>query len=171
MRRRRAPPACGCADAGVVTAAGGAAALSITATGDASITYQWRCNGVTLLNTDKISGATTPSLAITDVRANNAGTYVCAATMACGTTLSAPATLTLTNQTGDFDGDGDVDLQDFGYLQGCLTGVSVPVTDPACFDARLDQDTDVDQDDLGYFRNCLSGPSIPATPACAGGAG
>ncbi len=53
--------------------------------------------------------------------------------------------------TADFDGDGDVDLADFGHLQNCLTGGDIPQLDSGCLDARLDGDEDVDGDDLNLF--------------------
>ena len=61
----------------------------------------------------------------------------------------------------DFDSDGDVDQEDFGHLQGCLSGAGVPQTDPNCIGADLDKDTDVDQEDLSGLRDCLSGPNVP----------
>ena len=66
----------------------------------------------------------------------------------------------------DFDGDGDVDMADFGHFQLCMTGPDTIQTNPACLDARLDADSDVDADDLTIFRNCLSGPNVPASPEC-----
>jgi hypothetical protein len=66
----------------------------------------------------------------------------------------------------DFNGDGDVDQEDFGWFQACLTGTAVPVESPDCVDANLDGDSDVDMDDFGIFRECMSGPDIPADPAC-----
>ena len=68
---------------------------------------------------------------------------------------------------GDFDQDGDVDQEDFGRFQACLTGSAVPVIDPNCLDANLDGDSDVDQDDFGIFQRCISGANVPADPACA----
>jgi len=67
---------------------------------------------------------------------------------------------------GDFDGDGDVDLEDYGHFQACLTG---PVQEPSagCEDARLDRDGDVDRDDLHVFLGCLSGAHVPGDPDCA----
>jgi len=61
----------------------------------------------------------------------------------------------------------DVDQQDFGYFQACLSGAGVPLTDADCFRALLDGDNDVDADDLGIFQRCMSGPNIPADPNCA----
>lgn len=47
---------------------------TVAATGT-GITYQWRRNGVNLVNGGQISGATSNSLTITNVNAANAGTY------------------------------------------------------------------------------------------------
>ncbi len=69
---------------------------------------------------------------------------------------------------GDFDGDDDVDLADFGHLQACFTGPGITQSDAACQDARLDDDDDVDPDDFGLFQACLSGAGVPVmNPACA----
>ncbi len=67
----------------------------------------------------------------------------------------------------DFDGDGDVDQEDFGHLQACMSGPSVAPTDPGCADACLDTDMDVDHNDTLIFIRCLSGPNVPGTPTCA----
>lgn len=67
----------------------------------------------------------------------------------------------------DFDRDGDVDQGDFGHIQACLSGRSVPQESPDCQDARLDGDGDVDRADLEIFTGCLSGPHFPADPDCA----
>lgn len=63
----------------------------------------------------------------------------------------------------DFDRDGDVDQEDFGLLQRCLSGLSVP-HEGGCAQADLDGDGDVDGDDLGAFLDCLGGPDQP--PGC-----
>jgi len=67
----------------------------------------------------------------------------------------------------DFDRDGDVDQEDFGHFQNCLTGPAVPQNDPACQDAKVDDDHDVDQDDFVIFYDCISGPGVSADPDCA----
>jgi hypothetical protein len=67
----------------------------------------------------------------------------------------------------DFDLDGDVDQEDFGRFQVCLSGTDQPQTDPSCTHALLDSDDDVDEDDFGVFQACISGPNVPADPACA----
>lgn len=67
----------------------------------------------------------------------------------------------------DFDRDGDVDQDDFGAFQACMTGMAVPQPDPICEPGMLDGDEDVDGDDLLVFLNCAMGAGIPASPACA----
>jgi hypothetical protein len=69
----------------------------------------------------------------------------------------------------DFDDDGDVDLEDFGLLQKCLSGSSVPQTDPLCEDTRLDADDDVDIHDMTIFLQCLSGTDVAPAPDCETG--
>src|SRR5688572_26303669 len=44
---------------------------------------------------------------------------------------------------GDFDVDGDIDTDDFNFLQSCQTGASVPVS-LSCKRTDLDVDNDVD---------------------------
>ncbi|MBP7936654.1 MAG: DUF362 domain-containing protein [Phycisphaerae bacterium] len=74
--------------------------------------------------------------------------------------------LDITTVKSDFDRDGDVDLDDWGRLQACLTGIGVVQTDPACENAKLDDDEDVDKNDAALFTQCLSGAGIPADPDC-----
>ncbi len=70
---------------------------------------------------------------------------------------------------GDFDGDEDVDLEDYGRFQACYTGPGVAQEDANCADAKLDGDVDVDGDDFGVFQGCLSGANVAADAGCAGG--
>jgi hypothetical protein len=67
----------------------------------------------------------------------------------------------------DLDYDGDVDQDDFGRFQACLSGAGVIQTDPDCGSARLDGDEDVDGDDLVIFQRCMSGPNVPTDLECA----
>jgi hypothetical protein len=68
----------------------------------------------------------------------------------------------------DYDGDQDIDQEDFGHFQTCLSGPGVTQADPDCQNARLDNDDDVDADDFGIFQRCMNGPNIAAEPNCAG---
>jgi len=83
-----------------------------------------------------------------------------------GLTAGAVWTFNTGNLPGDFDGDDDVDLTDFGLLQSCLSVMWQQAT-PDCQAADLDGDQDVDQFDLARFLPCISGTNIPADPACA----
>jgi len=69
-----------------------------------------------------------------------------------------PARCTL-GLTADLDGDGDVDLTDFGYFADCLGGPDHPPA-PACspgVDADLDADGDVDLRDFAVFARTFTG--------------
>jgi hypothetical protein len=79
---------------------------------------------------------------------------------------------------GDFDQDGDVDLDDFEVLCGCFGGPDVSY-DPPLPDCTLapndsgflaadaDRDGDVDVIDFISFQTCYSGAGNPADPSCA----
>ncbi len=80
-----------------------------------------------------------------------------------GTTTGDSWMFTTTLVPGDFDGDGDVDLADFGYLQRCYSGSDTP-PEAGCENANLDGDNDVDEADFEVFKNCLGGADQP--PGC-----
>ncbi|MBP7747998.1 MAG: carbohydrate-binding domain-containing protein [Phycisphaerae bacterium] len=77
----------------------------------------------------------------------------------------------------DFDLDGDVDVDDFAILSGCMTGPAMPYDPPppACtlnpdtdgyLAADLDEDGDLDLADVSVFQICASGPGNPADVFC-----
>jgi len=68
--------------------------------------------------------------------------------------------------SGDYDFDGDVDLEDFGRLQTCLNAPGIYSEDPACFQVDLDHDADVDEFDLRIFQQCFGGPNIEPPDDC-----
>jgi hypothetical protein len=67
----------------------------------------------------------------------------------------------------DFDTDGDVDMEDFGRFQSCLTSPGDEQTDPVCAGALLDDDQDVDQHDADRFIQCLSGSGLIVDTTCS----
>ncbi len=69
------------------------AMFTVGATG--AIDYQWRRNGVNLTNIAPYSGVATPTLSISAATAAQAGTFDCAVTNSCGTTISNGAALTV----------------------------------------------------------------------------
>jgi len=74
-------------------------------------------------------------------------------------------TLSLQTVKADFDGDCDVDQEDFGALQACLAGEMIAVS-PECLRFDLQKDSDVDWADVALFRACFGGPNVCADPAC-----
>ncbi len=67
---------------------------------------------------------------------------------------------------GDFNRDGDVDMEDLNVFAACASGPSVPYTG-GCVKSDFDEDADVDQSDFGVFQRCWSGENNPADPNCA----
>jgi hypothetical protein len=58
-------------------------------------TYRWRHNGANLTNDARISGSTTPSLAVASLQASDAGDYDLVQTLNSGSVTSSVATLTV----------------------------------------------------------------------------
>ena len=68
----------------------------------------------------------------------------------------------------DFDGDGDVDEDDFDVFESCSSGPAIPHTSSqTCQEADFDEDNDVDQDDFAVFQSCFSGQGNEGDPNCA----
>ena len=70
-----------------------------------------------------------------------------------------------TIDAGDFDGDGNVDLDDFRAFEDCMAGPQIPPDPPvagcadACLDAfDFDADGDVDLGDFDEFQGLFDGP-------------
>ncbi|MHC1766869.1 MAG: immunoglobulin domain-containing protein [Verrucomicrobiia bacterium] len=76
--------------ASLAVAVGGTAAFSVTATGTAPLTYQWRKNG------SPIAGATSSTFTINSVQTGDAGDYTVVVTNGAGSVTSSVATLTVT---------------------------------------------------------------------------
>lgn len=64
---------------------------------------------------------------------------------------------------GDFDLDDDVDQEDFGQLQRCLSDQPVTAS-PECGHADLTSDGYANEEDLTLFRSCMNGGQKP--PGC-----
>jgi hypothetical protein len=67
----------------------------------------------------------------------------------------------------DFDQDGDVDQEDFGHMQACLSGPGMAQEDSNCQNAKFDDDIDVDAEDLAILIRCLTASNVVADPDCA----
>ena len=126
-----------------VVALDGTATFSVAATGDGTLSYQWRRYGVDLVDDERISGATTPNLTIDMIELCDAGSYYVVVTDDCGGFPSNFAPLYVWN-SGDLDGDADVDLADLAQL---LSGYGI--TSGATWEqGDLSGDGDVDLSDL-----------------------
>ncbi|MHC4676027.1 MAG: immunoglobulin domain-containing protein, partial [Planctomycetota bacterium] len=144
--------------------------LTVAATGKGTVTYQWQKDSSDLSNGNHYEDVTTPTLTVFNITDQQQGSYRCIVSNEYGSTNSNSATLTVTGPPvapGDMDRDGDVDQEDFGHFQACLTGQSILQTDPDCQNALLDADNDVDQNDFGVFQLCMTGAKISADPYCA----
>lgn len=101
-----------------------AATFIVAAKGSATLTYQWRKNGI------NIAGANSPSYTIAPIKMTDAGAYTCVVTNTHGSDTSAIATLTVTPTDQDADGVPDheevalgtdrfkTDTDDDGYTDG-----------------------------------------------------
>jgi len=67
----------------------------------------------------------------------------------------------------DIDTDGDVDQDDFGLFQICLTGF-VPSVPTGCECLNHNGDAGIDAADFEAFSACATGPNVPAVPVPAG---
>lgn len=100
----------------------------------------------------------------------SAGTHTATIAVTAPGAWASPQTITVTVHVStvrpDFDGDADVDQDDFGHLQTCLTDMGVRPA-PGCENADLNNNNAVNQEDVTIFRRCMSGANNPATPTCA----
>jgi hypothetical protein len=93
---------------------GGTANFHVTATGEGTITYQWRRNGRSLRDEGRVSGSRTNSLTITDVVGDDEGTYDVIVANQCESVTSDPATLDVLGICpADINADGVLNSQDF----------------------------------------------------------
>jgi hypothetical protein len=77
----------------VTVVAGAGATFTVTATGSATLSYQWYQNSVA------VAGATAAVYAITSAQSADAGSYTCTVTNHLGSVTSSAATLTVTAST------------------------------------------------------------------------
>jgi O-glycosyl hydrolase len=99
------PPAIVTQPASQNVAAAANVSFSVTASGTAPLSYQWKFNGANL------SGATGTSLALTGVQPANAGNYTVVVTNSAASITSAAAVLTVTPAAGTVTINGAVTYQ------------------------------------------------------------
>ncbi|HVU15618.1 MAG TPA: immunoglobulin domain-containing protein [Candidatus Didemnitutus sp.] len=108
------PPVITTQPASETVAPGGTAQFTVTATGAASLTYQWMLNG------SAISGATANQLSLTSVSAGNAGNYSVMVTNAVGTATSQAAKLTVSAATTSSSGGSSSGGSGGGAMSGAF---------------------------------------------------
>jgi hypothetical protein len=79
--------------------------FGVTAAGEPPFTYQWRHNGVNLVNGGKYTGVTTPGMLVWSAEAPQAGYYDCVVTNLCGPVASNAAHLIVNTNYGAGRGD------------------------------------------------------------------
>lgn len=138
------------------------ATFSVQATGYGSLAYQWQKDNADITDGGHYSGSTTSILTVSNIDTGDVASYRCIVSNPGGSTPSEPATLTVL-MPGDFDGDGDVDMDDFAVLQNCFGTIN-----PAgpCVGTDLSADGLTDYGDRPFFQGCMSGPNIPLNPDC-----
>jgi hypothetical protein len=96
---------------------GGMAVFSVSVQGNL-LEYQWRKDGVDLVDTDRIFGTNSPIVVIVDVQPGDAGQYDCVVTDGLGCiVVSEPATLTVIGTcAADLNADGAVNAHDLAQL-------------------------------------------------------
>ncbi len=155
-----APPTIQNRPVGETACAGGSASFSVAAGGAPPLTFQWRRNGVDLVDGANVFGAQTSALTIDPVSALDAGQYDVVVTGPCGSSTSASAPLTL--DASDADQDGTPDCND-----GCPNDSSK--TSPGvCGCGVPDADSDGDGA-LDCVDGCPSDPLKTAPGACGCG--
>ena len=123
------------------------ATFSVGATGTPSPTYQWRRNGVDLVDGGAVSGATTPTLTFNPAElADNGTTIDCVVTNVCGSVTSGTALYTVYCPS-DFNTDGFVSGEDFdAFVDAFYFG------DPS---ADFNNDTFVSGEDFDAFMDAF----------------
>ncbi|MBN1489926.1 MAG: hypothetical protein JXA69_08420 [Phycisphaerae bacterium] len=88
------------------------------------------------------------------------------------TLVFEPTGPTCNDPVQDTDGDGDVDLTDFGVFSQCFNGpnrayaASLPEVLAKCECLDQDIDNDVDLTDFGVFSSCFNGPNRAPAAGC-----
>jgi hypothetical protein len=137
-------------------------AFRVTATGSAPLTYQWRHNGVPLVNGGRIYYADTPNLVILGTMASDAGYYDVVITNFCGPVISEPGHLIVDTgfPKGDMNCDGLVNYRDINAFVLAQRGEALYYGQhPEChwYNADCNSNGSVGFDDINPFIDLLSG--------------
>jgi hypothetical protein len=140
--------------------AGGGVSFTVIAVGAGPLSFQWRRNGVDLIDGAHVAGAQSSSLSLAQAGALDAGAYDVVVSNACGSTVSASATLSV--DANDTDQDGAPDCAD-----GCPNDAQ-KTTPGACGCGTPDVDSDGDGT-LDCIDGCPLDPAKLSPGACGCG--
>ncbi len=131
--------------------AGETVGFSVTASGQGSLSYEWRKDGAPLADGPTadgavVSGSRAPMLSISNTQKSDRGVYTCAVSNPCGAAVSDDAVLEVCACLAcpaDFNQDGGIDGTDVDYFfEAWETG--------HC-DADVNADGGIDGGDVDYF--------------------
>jgi len=123
-----------------------------------NVTYYWQGTSC---------GETTGNSSVTYI-ARASGTYYLRARSASGHWRPGCGSVTVSVNPilADLDCDGDVDLDDSGIQQRCLSGWGITQSDAACRNTDLNGDTWIDTYDYAILRGCMGGANLEPDPGC-----
>ena len=126
------PPAIQTQPVSLTVAAGTKAVFSVTATGTASLVYQWMLGGIPLTDSASFSGTATGTLTVSNVQTAETGGYSVMVSNAGGSVVSVTAVLAIATPSFlAYTNAGDIYTQDFDSLPnpGAVTvSAANPVT-------------------------------------------
>jgi len=137
----------------------GVAPLQYTITDDASWLTVIPATGTSTIETDAVEIQY-------DLASLSAGDYTAIINVSDPSASNSPQHITVDLSIvilGDIDNDGDVDQEDSGKFQACLSGEGVHYI-AGCEAADFDSDGDVDMIDSDALQSCMGGANLP--PGC-----
>jgi hypothetical protein len=133
------------------------AVLSVSVTGTEPITYQWRKQGIALIDSDRFTGTGSPTLTIDPTDRSDTGDYDVVVSTSCGTVTTEPAGLNVVCPV-DWNADLVINSQDFfDFLDDFFVG-----------EADFNDDGTTNSQDFfdflnGFFEGCADGPEVAIT--------
>lgn len=130
---------------------GDAAQFGVTVAGSWRLSFQWRHDGIDLVDDANVGGATTDTLTILAATAADAGSYDVVIWSECGALTSAPAELVVKSgciASPDIDGDGHVNGADLTALLGAWGSCPPPSASGDCCAADVNADGFVNGADI-----------------------